>query len=117
MTVVFDLVDQLIADRPDDRRFPAFQRRGAEGLGHQAAVVVVLLAAHRQDGVAHDQADCLVVGGRGEDAVVAEDLEHRVVAEQHPLVAGPQFLRHLEWSAMKEPCQTGSVRRMYSKTG
>ena len=95
MTVVFDFVDQLIAHRPDDRRLPALERGGPEGLGHQAAVVVVFLAAHRQDRVAHHQADGLLVGGRGEDPVVAERLKHAVIAEQHPLVVRPQFLRHL----------------------
>ena len=64
VAVVLDLVDQLIADRPDDRWLPAFQCGGPEGLGHQAAMVVMLFAAHRQDGVAHHQADRLVVGRR-----------------------------------------------------
>lgn len=58
-------------------------------------MVVVLLAAHRQDGVAHHQTNGFVVFGRGEDAVVAEGVEDVVVVEQDPLVLGAQFFRHL----------------------
>jgi hypothetical protein len=55
---------------------------------------MVLLTAHRQDRVAHDQTDRVVVGGGREDPVVAEPAEHAVITEQHPLVARSQFLRH-----------------------
>ena len=92
--VVLDLVDQLIADRTDDRWLPAFERGGTKCLGYQASMVVMLLAAHRQDHVAHHQPDRLVVVGGGEDLVVAERLEDAVVAEQHPLVFRFQLWRH-----------------------
>ena len=117
VAVVFDLVDQLIADRPDDRWLPAFQRGSPKSLGHQAAVVVVFFAAHRQDGVAHHQTDRLVVGGRSEDPVVAEAPGTRRHSRTRPTrlrAAAPRA--SVRWS-MKVPCQTGSVRLMYSKYG
>jgi hypothetical protein len=92
--VVLDLVDQLIADRTDDRWLPAFERGGTKCLCYQASMVVMLLATHGQDHVAHHQPDGLVVGGGGEDLVVAERLEDAVVAEQHPLVFRFQLRRH-----------------------
>jgi gluconate 5-dehydrogenase len=73
-------VDQLVHGGADDRVAPLVQDAGAEGLGDQGAVALVLGRVHLQDGPAHDLPDGHRVGGRGEPHVVGEHLLRELVA-------------------------------------
>jgi hypothetical protein len=88
--VVFDLVDQFFADRVDHFRFPLRQGALPEGLGDQAAMVVVLLAMHAKNGRAEHQPDGLVVHLRPVHVVIAEGREDAFEVEEGPLFGGRQ---------------------------
>lgn len=93
---VDELVDEGVADRPDDGGFPAGQGLGLERRGHQVAVVAVFFALHRQDGRPHEQADGGVVHRRTEHPAVTKRLVHRVEGHRREGPLGSQRLGGLE---------------------
>ena len=112
--VVFELIDQLIADGVDDLGFPLVQCALLERLAHQAAVVVMLFARHAENRRPEHQPDRLVVHLRGEHRVLAEGGEDTLEVEsvQFSGFFSSSGIRSL---SMSVPRQTGEVLRMWLK--